>query len=303
MILDPKVVRQVERGEKTQHRVLIATARTVTRAAPTALKHRDEPKLERVGLSATYETKPFRPEVGQSIIIQTRTENEDEAKRLPEVRVRVTGRDRATLADITPAGAKAEGWPTLAEFADQWMRGRDKTWPPKEPAICKECQGDAEYKDHDGLTVPCEHCDDGEVQVDAKPGTGETLAHFNRVHGHHLVWVVSFELDTDVLRYLNRRPHMPPTTSVSEALDQTAPLLGEPRLDWKQRADIRRREALRDRDGARLAGLSTAEDRLAELQLLAVKRGVDIDVDLRYIRHRLDRIEDKVRRAPDRRAA
>ncbi|MCU1500553.1 MAG: hypothetical protein JWM47_4506 [Acidimicrobiales bacterium] len=301
MRLTPKAVRAIERGAKTEHRVLITDPREARRPGP---RGKGGQRIVRTGVSATYTTSPFRPAIGDSLVVQPETIDPDTGEtKLEQVRVVVTDVDRSTLGDITPAGALAEGHPTVAAFADHWMRQHTHTWPEKTEALCKNCDGTEKYIDHDGQEVECLECELGVVMVDDTPTPEATLDHFDRKHAHHLVWVVSFELQVDVPLYLNKRAYLPPTTSLSEALEPVE-ILGPPRPDWAHRAEVRRREALRDRDGARLAGLDRITAELeAEALRLALESDADVDIVVRQIRTRVDTIKRKVAGEPDRRAA
>lgn len=277
MNLPPKVVRQIERGVKTQHRVLVAkTAR--------------------------------KPEIGGSLVVQHAVEHEDETKRLPQVRVIVTDLTTTRVGDITTDQARAEGHGSLAEFASDWMRRHDPQWPPLTEALCKECQGHKHYENHHGETVQCDHCDEvGTIEIpdaEALADTDLILARFQRRHAHHLVYVITFVLQVDVTRFLNRRAHLPPTTSLAEALDPEAPLLGPPSKEWKQRAEALHREGVQAQDGALLAGLDrVAADLEAETQLLALLTNVDPSHDLFVIKQRLNKLRRKIEERTERRAA
>lgn len=265
MNLSSKVVRQIERGAKTEHRIPV---------------------------------RGKKPTIGDSLIVQPRVDDEDEKRRKPQVRVRVLNVALEQVGDITPAGAQAEGHASLTEFASDWMSRYDAGWPPTTEALCPECHGHKHYIDGHGDKVECTYCDPvGTIEVpdtDRLADTEFVIARFQRKHAHHLVYVLAVAPDVDIVHYLNQRAYLPPTTNPSEALDREAPLLGDPRPDWRQRAETRRVEALRARDGARLAGLRTEEERLAELKRLAAEHNVDIDSDVKVIRHRLNAIETKI---------
>lgn len=266
MNLPRKVVRQIERGEKTEHR-LPATA--------------------------------SKPKVGDSLIVQNRRDHEDEAKALPQVRVRVLDVPLETVGETGLQGAKAEGHKTLAAFASDWMRRYDTQWPPTTEALCPECAGHKHYVDHAGETVQCDYCDEvGTLEVEDRECLADTeliIARFQRRHAHHLVHVIRFELDADVVRYLNQRSYLPPTTNPTEALDPEAPLLGAPRPDWRTRAETRRLEALKDTAGARLAGLDRLAAELeAEAELLALATETDVARDMFVIKARLERIRQRI---------
>jgi hypothetical protein len=299
--LSPAHVRAVERGAKTQHRVLITDPREVRRPGP---RGKGGARIIRTGVSATYTSSPFRPVAGDSLVVQAEHRDENPARDKPEVRVLVTKVTTQTLADVTLDDALAEGHKTLADFADNWMRHHTpNAWPPKTEALCKQCDGTERYVNHDGDEQHCEYCELGVVLVDDKPAPDATIDHFQRRHGHHLVWVITFEHQTDITRYLNKRAYLPPTTAPGEALEPDAPILGPPRPEWRRISEDRRKDALRDRDGARLAGLRTEAERLAELLEMAREANVDVDSHLKVIRHRSNAIEQQIRDKRDRRAA
>lgn len=283
MRLTPKAVRAVERGTKTTHRVLVKDPTTKVRKNGTR-----------------YFTQPFRPSVGHTISIQPASDNR------PEVRVLITGVARGLLGDITPAEVQAEGYQTLAEFADHWMRTHTTAWPPKTEALCKNCDGHETYIDHEGQNRDCQECELGIVLVDDTPDAETILDRFERHHAHHLVWVVTFEYQADTTRWLNKRAHLPTTTSMSEALEPDAPILGPPSKEWKERSRRLHEATLKDRDGARLAGL----DRIAaDLEAEAMRLGLESDADVaslvRQVGQKVDHIKRKVEGRSDqhRRAA
>lgn len=289
MKLSPAAVRAVERGDKTEHRVLFKDPKLVKRPGP---QPRGGKRPERIGASATYVQQPFRPARGDSLVIQTA----DTDRGLDEVRVIVTNVRTELLSETRPVDAIAEGYKTLADFAHAWMTKHSTAWPPKTEALCTNCHGETVYTDHHGNEVDCTLCDEvGTILVDDKPPADEILERFERKHGHHLVWVIQFEHQVDVTRWLHKRPYLPPTLSIGEAMDPEAPILGAPHPDWKQRGERLRAAALKDRDGARLAGLDRlSADLEAEALRLALESDADVNSLVREVRHKVDRIKQKV---------
>lgn len=292
MRLTPEAVRAAERGDKTEHRLLVREPREVRRPGP---QTRGGKRPQRAGDSATYMQQPFRPSVGDSLVIQPEYRDEDPKKDKPEVRVQVTAVRTELLGEIKPVDAIAEGHKTLADFAHHWMSRHSSAWPPLTEALCKNCDGHATYVNHDGEHVPCGECEIGVVDVPYRPDDPVILDRFERKHAHHLVWVITFEIQHDYSRFLNRRAHLPATTSIGEALDPDAPLLGPPRPNWKENSEALRQAALRERDGARLAGLERLGAQLeAEALRLALESNTDVGSLVREVRHKVDRIKGKV---------
>lgn len=271
------------RGEGTGARPLIFAGQDVTRIVEgrkTQLR-----RLARTD-SLTNRLKPCGLRVGSSHDIHTSMQSD------PAARVTITAVEAQPLVAIPYADARAEGWRTRGQFAAAWMLRHDPDWPLLEEAPCPECDGFAE--------IEGERCDAGcdEVgimMIEVDLTDDEILAVFHARHKERWVWAVTFELAQHL--YLHKKTDGGYTANPADALLDAGEVLAAPRPDWAARAEVHRREALQDRDGHRLAGLATAEERLAELRRLATERDVDIDKDLHYIGHRIDRIEDKVRRA------
>lgn len=298
MRLTPAQVRQVQRGEKTQHRVLIVAPHEVRRPPAQGKIGRANP---RTGLSATYVTETRKPAVGDSIVIQPRQEPDPERNlpEVPEVRIQITNVNRERLGDLTTETARAEGYKgnhPLADFQHDWMVRHDPGYPPETEALCPNCAGHTQYENHQGETVDCEECDEvGTILVPTRPDPETIIARFQHRHAHHLVYALQFTHQADISLWLHRRPGHPATTSIGEALDPDAPLLGEPSRQWREKAEQRRKNALRDRDGARLAGL----DRLhaayqAELHRLALEDGSDASRDARVIGDRHEKAKRRL---------
>lgn len=285
MNLAPKVVRQIERGAKTQHCVPVARPTYVERPGPRG--------TIRTGDDSYYLIQPRKPAVGDSLIVQTAREHEIESRRRAQVRVIVTDVAVARIRDLTPDHARLQGYESLPAFARDWLGRHDTAWPPKVEAICKTCDGWGEHPDHDGQVIPCEaDCQVGTVRVPSKPDDNETLTRLETAHGDHLIYLITFELQRDQTLFLSRRQYMPPTPSITEALDPSAPLLDPPSPAWKQRAEIHRREAVRD---VRLAGLDRlAADLQAEAHRLAVEHGTDVTGLIRQLDHKVERIRRKL---------
>lgn len=308
MKLTPAQVRQVQRGEKTEHRILIVGPHEVRRPPAQGKLGRANP---RTGESATYTTETRKPQIGDSLVIrsyQPATETSDEVE---EVRVQVTGVRRDTLQNLTTATVNAEGYrgdTALSDFMHAWMVRHDPGYPPNAEALCLVCEGHKHYENHDGETIECDQCDEvGTIQIPARPTREQVITRFERRHAHHLVYVVAFTHQADVSQWLHRRPGHPPTTSIGEALDPDAPLLGPPSKQWREKSEQRRRDALRDRDGARLAGLDTLHAAYqAELLRLAVE--TDTHEQVRGAAHTVRQQHERARQRltdddQDRRAA
>lgn len=223
----------------------------------------------------------------------------DAADQPPVARITVTDVVDQKLTDITLEQARAEGHRTRADFADHWMRRHDKTWPLLEEEMCPVCEGTTRLDNGE----PCDGgCDEvGTILVEAYLGTERTLEIFKLRHAHRYVWVVTFELAQHL--YLHRKTDGGYTADPREALLDAGEVLDPPSPDWAKRSELHRRAALQSTTGARLAGLRTEEERLAELRALAAERNVDIDSDLKVIRHRNNAIERKIRERDEKRAA
>lgn len=276
MILPPALVRAIGRGAKTQSRHFVKDPREKQRKNGT-----------------TYTSQPFRPAVGHRISVQSA------AGQLADLRVIVTDLRRELLGEITFDDARREGFKTTADFAHSWMRRHDRAWPPIEEQLCIRCDGWGHTNDD-----PCPDCDGiGAVDAEVIPPADDILERFQHRHGHHLVWVVTFELEADAPRFLHKDSSHGYTSNVAEALPDEPEVLAAPHPDWANHAEQHRRNALRDQRAARLSGLPNPEDRLAVIRLLAQEVGVDVDADLKVIRHRMNAMEQKVRDHAERRAA
>lgn len=182
---------------------------------------------------------------------------------------------RQLLADITFADARAEGFRTRADFAHRWMR----RW--------------SGYRDH--------HRPDDD---------DELLDLFFEWHGNEPVWVIAFEvIDAPNLLAPAAHPHgsqLGYVTNAGDALPAEPEAIDPARLhpDWQERSQAFQNAAARDSDATRLTGLDHPDEKLRELERLALERGIDITDDVRVIesrkaaiQRRLDEIERKVSRA------
>jgi hypothetical protein len=133
---------------------------------------------------------------------------------------------------------------------------------------------------------------------------------FNEWHGDDVVWAIAFEvIDAPLLLAPAAHPHgsvLGYTTRASDALPHEPESIDPARLhpNWTERAQAFATAAARDADATRLTGVDHPDEKLRELQRMALERGIDITDDLRVIeqrkaaiQRRLDEIARKVSRA------
>jgi hypothetical protein len=193
----------------------------------------------------------------------------------PAEHVLVRSVRRQQLRDLTFADARAEGFRTRADFAHRYMR----RW--------------SGYRDH--------HRPDSDDYL---------LDLFNEWHGDDVVWAIAFEvIDAPLLLAPAAHPHgsvLGYTTRASDALPHEPESIDPARLhpNWTERAQAFATAAARDADATRLTGVDHPDEKLRELQRMALERGIDITDDLRVIeqrkaaiQRRLDEIARKVSRA------
>jgi hypothetical protein len=193
----------------------------------------------------------------------------------PAEHVLVSAVRRQQLRDLTFNDARAEGFRTRADFAHRYMR----RW--------------SGYRDHH------------------RPDTDDYLLDlFTEWHGNDVVWAIAFEvIDAPNLLTPAAHPHgtkLGYTTRTTDALPHEPESIDPSRLhpNWTERAHAFQTAAARDADATRLTGLDHPDEKLRELQRLALERGIDITDDLRVIesrkaaiQRRLDEIERKVSKA------
>lgn len=282
IILPRTDVQRIANGRKTQLRRLARPEPLTGRLQPCGLK------------------------VGSSYDIQRGILDDD-----PAARIVITAVVAQKLTDITTDSARAEGYHdkydrgdlnsgirARAMFAADWMLKHDRHWPLLEEAPCDACDGFAEI-DGERCTAGCDEL--GITMIPARFTDEQILRIFEARHARRWVWVVTFELAQHL--YLHKLSHRGYTANHSEALIDAGEVLGEPSDSWRQRARERQLEALRDRDGARLAGLRTDEERLSELLAIAAENGIDVGRHKKVIRHRLDAIEREITDKREGRAA
>lgn len=193
---------------------------------------------------------------------------------------------------------RATGHKTRAEYADAWLRATSKTWPPKQTVLHARCEGTG-IVDPDELTV-CPDCDMGETTIDATPTDSETLARFRR-RGRRIVHVVTFELDTSThLRLLSpagkpRGDDHGYTDNPSDAMSgssdpgEAVPL----RVQDEYSKDAAEKNKLLRLVHAEQRRKLPLDERLRLLEVDA--KTIDITKELRVIRQRTARAEDRVR--------
>lgn len=261
LVLDGVLARAVARRTKTQ----------IRRAARTVTMDDGQVVLRKCGLEQGSTYRVQTPEQMAAI-------NQPAAKidTDPLARIVVTGIDLQRLGDMTAVDAQAEGHASLPAFADWWLRRTDRSWPPREPKLCRECRGHAEYRNGQGELVACTACDLGEVIVDVEQTDQRILERF-AAFADRQVWVVSFRLDDR--RFMHRDSQRGYTSDPREAMLGEPEVIGDPLPVWRARAEQRRRQDQADADAMRLSGLPTIDDQLAELKRMAAERGVDLTRD------------------------
>jgi len=204
----------------------------------------------------------------------------------PACRIVITTVRSESVTAITPADATAEGYAdkyardspgqrVRAMFAVDWMDRHDNAWPLLEEQPCPTCDGFSEVDGQD-----CRDCDEvGIAMLPATLSDDDVLKVFEARHSTRMVWVVSFELVQAL--YLHKQSQRGYTANPHEGVVDAGVVLGAPSKHWQENAERHRQDALRDHDGARLAGLSTPQERLAETLRLAQERGLDTRDDLR----------------------
>lgn len=230
-------------------------------------------------------------------------------------RLVVTHVEHQLLADLDLPAARAEGFRTRADFADYWMGLYEKRWPPTHDEHCPRCQGTGVI-DADQVTAgitdlqECPVCDMGVVQIADEIDPDIIWQRFLVRHGNTMVWVIRFELEQDPIRLLtpSGRPHgseLGYTTERFNAIRDEPEAVDPARIskDWRTRAQAHHKASLQSTDSARLAGLRSDEERLAELRAMAAERKVDVRDDVNVIRRRMDAMERKIREKTDGRAA
>lgn len=198
------------------------------------------------------------------------------------------------LDDINPAGARAEGFRTLADFARYWLKLHDRAWPRIERYPCPDCLGDPDCPANE--LPPCERCDgEGDIDLEPIPTEAEILARFRARHGSKRVWVITFELSRDhQTRYLAERSELGYVDGEYDDRGRRIALIGEPEAlteaeherhvarDARKREEARKAEVLAARHKDR--ALLTREQRLVEAHRAAKANHVDISGEFALLR-------------------
>lgn len=200
----------------------------------------------------------------------------------PVARIVVTGVGLQQLGDMSPGDALAEGHESLPAFADWWLRRHDRSWPPQEEKLCSNCQGHAEYSNHEGIVVPCEVCEIGVVMGDAPQMPAEILDRFAR-HADRQVWVVSFMLDDRL--FMHRLSQRGYTSDPSEAMPDEPEVVPPAEVERMAKAG-RRRHVERQVADIEVAGID-------ELRRMAHDQGIDRRDLVRAEQRRVQKAEER----------
>lgn len=262
IVMAPEEARRVVAGRKTQLR---------------RLAQRD-PLTGRMRHSMTLEP-------GATFDIQATVATVEDPHPAPVASIAVLAVREQLLRDITVEEAKAEGWRSLAEFADAWMARHDRAWPLLEEQMCGTCRGQAIV---DGERCPA-GCDDvGVIQTPVGVEDDQVVDVFARVHGGRLVRVVEFQLEQH--RFLHRRSDALYTADPRQALQGAGEAVDQATLECYAKTN---------RDAFANAQLRHLDEtlQLEELRALAREQGI---ADARDLRRAEDR---RLYRARQREAA
>lgn len=235
---------------------------------------------------------PARFRVGEDVGVQNVSKGEE------VTRIEIRHLRLVTLADLDFAGAKALGFRTQAEMADDWMTRHDGAWPETEEALCGRCDGFAELTEDDEPACDgvegdeCPDCEHGVVRAPVTVVPDDIVARFRERHGHRQVWAVSFVVPPDPIRLLAEDSTRGYTTKRSEAVG------GEPEAIDATTAD---RFARRSRE-LRADGKRREVDEAASLEGL-IRLAQQQGVDTRDFSRAAERLRKRLRDYADRQAA
>lgn len=287
MILPAPLARMIARDEKTEHRVPVRESRPVRRRGGS---HRP--------------AVPWRPYAGSVYAIFPGR------GQAPVCYVRAVEVRREPLSRMTDQDGRREGFPDLAAFADDWMRARDRRYPPLIDSECEYCddQNIVPNPEHDPADpeseewLECPHCDFGTVKVPAELTDQEILDLFDRQHGHTLVWVIALERTAQ--RFLAAPPPaprpwkdgtLPPgdpeedrgyTTDSALAIDELE-AVDDLELSRQRREADNRRSAFDHRRWAEARAARaelTIDDRIRLCRDAARRNGIDVRPQLAKVR-------------------